>query len=252
MRKVRKQTDKIVDELLSLRENRKSIDDFNFSFLTNFSDNSRLMHAFVGEDSNNLFDIAFRQYFVFLVSCWETFFRDLFVYVNTRDSDSIEKLVTNMKVNEDLLDISKITLPELLSKSFNFQNINDLELAYNSLWENNFLESVCQTKIDVCGLNGKVVSGLCISSLFEDWHSTITKIFSIRHKIVHDANYRPEVDVPFVRQAEALFLLIPQLATYFVAKKYDLKQVALSNGEFSAPYIFSVSDVISNDWKIIE
>ena len=192
MRKVRKQTGKIVDELLSLRDSRKSIDEFNFTFLTNFSDNSRLMHVFVGEDRNELFDVAFRQYLVFLVSCWETFFRDLFVYVNTRDPDSIVKLIDQMKVNEDILDLSKITLPELLSKSFNFQNINDLESAYNSLWGANFLESVCETKTEVCGVNGKVASGFSVNSLFGDWHSTITKAFNIRHKIVHDASYRAD------------------------------------------------------------
>jgi len=110
LKKVRRQTDKIVDELVSLRASRKSIDDFNFSFLTNFSDNSRLMHVFVGEDRDKLFDIAFRQYLVFLVSCWETFFRDLFVvYVNTRDSNSIEKLVDNMKVNENSLNLSLLS-----------------------------------------------------------------------------------------------------------------------------------------------
>lgn len=249
MRKVRRPTDKIVNELLSLRESRKSIDDFNFSFLTNFSDNCRMMHIFVCEDSNKLFDVAYRQYLVFLVSCWETFFRDLFVYVNTRDTDSIEKLIDNMKINENLLDLSKITLPELLSKSFNFQNINDLETAYNSLWGSDFLESVCKTKVEV---DGKVASGFSISSLFEDWHSTIAKVFYVRHKVVHDANYRPEVDVLFVQRAEALFLLIPQLVTYFVAEKYSLKRVALSNGEFSVPYIFSVNDVISDDWEIVE
>lgn len=252
MIKVRRQTDKIVDELLSLRDSRKSIDDFYFAFLTNFSDNSRLMHVFVAKDRNELFDVAFRQYLVFLVSCWETFFRDLFVYVNTKDSVSVEKLIDQMKVRESTLDLSKITLPELLSKSFNFQNINDLESAYDSFWGSNFLESVCETKTEVCGLNGRVVSGFSISLSFEDWHSTILKVFNIRHKVVHDASYRPEIDVPFMQQAEVIFLLIPQLATHFVAERFGIKRVALSNGEFSVPYIFLVNDVISDDWEIVE
>jgi len=196
------------------------------------------MHVFVGEDSNNLFNIAFRQYSVFLVSCWETFFRDLFVYVNTRDSNSIENLIDKMKVDESLLDLSIITLPELLSKSFNFQNINDLESAYNSLWGSNFLESVCDTKAEPCGLNGKLVSGFSVGSLFEDWHSVITKTFSIRHKVVHDASYRPEINISFIQRAEAIFLLIPQLATYFVAERFDFKRVALSDGEFFCSIYF--------------
>ncbi|NOX43334.1 MAG: hypothetical protein GXP19_06330 [Gammaproteobacteria bacterium] len=72
-------------------------------------------------------------------------------------------------------------------------------------------------EIDACGLNGKVASGFFISSLFEDWHSTITKVFSVRHKVAHDANYRPEIDVPFIQQAEALFLIKARDQVLFLA-----------------------------------
>ncbi len=252
LRKVKKQTDKIVNELLSLRESRKSIDDFNMSFLTNFSDVSRLMHFFISKDRNNLFNTAFRQYFVFLVSCWETYFRDLFVYINTKDSESIVKFVEKLKINEDQLDLSIISMPELLSKSFNFQNLNDLELAYNSLWGSNFLDSVCNTKADICGLNGKFITGLSVSSMFDSWHSTIIKVFDIRHKVVHDANYRPELDASFIQRTEALFLLIPQLATYFVAERFSFERMMFSDGKSYAPYIFNVDELTKDCWKVVD
>ncbi len=190
LKKVRKKTDKLIDELLSLRESRKSIDDFNFSFLTNFSENSRLMHSTINQNDKDsgLFNIAYRQYFVFLVSCWETFFRDLFVFVYTRVPYSIKLLLEKMKITDDAHDLSTISLAELLSKSFNFQNLSDLEVAYNSLWKSNFMESICNTETGICGVDGKVSEGFSTGLLFPDWHSLIHEAFGIRHKVVHDAN----------------------------------------------------------------
>ena len=254
MKKIRKQTSQLIKELIDLRNSRKSVDDFNFNFLMNFNDNCRLMHTHLSEGmaSKELVKIAYRQYFVFLVSSWETFFRDIFVYIYTRDSASIDSLLQKMKITEDSLKLQDITLPELLSKSFNFQEISDLESAYNSLWGSNFLQYACKTETGACGLNGKATKGVSVSSLFPDWRKIIDTSFSIRHKVVHDANYRPEFDVNFIQKAEALFLMLPQLVTYFVAKRFGLKYIALSNGEYSVPNIFSIHDILADDWEVFE
>lgn len=185
------------------------------------------MHSFINKDNDKLFNIAFKQYFVFLISCWETYFRDTFVYVNTMDSCSIEKLIAQMHVRENLLDLPNITLPELLSKSFNFQNLEDLEAAYNSFWGNNFLNNMCENKTDFCVLNGKIAESFSIKSLFPEWESIISKAFNIKHKVVHDANYRPNIDISFIQKAEAILLFIPQLTTYFIAKRFNLKCIEL-------------------------
>ena len=254
MRRIRKKTDRIVDELLALRISRKSIDDFFFSYQVNFYENCRLMHSYIDSDSETkeLFPVAYRQYYVFLVSCWETFFRDVFVYVHTKDENIVERLLENMKPAIDTFEESDIAIPELLSKSFNFQNINDLEEAYNGMWGSCFLKHVCSTDIGHCGINGQVTNGFVVETLFNDWRDVINKTFSIRHQVVHDANYRPKIDIEFIQKAEALFLLIPQVATHLIANKFNLKRIAFSNGEFSVPYIFTVSEILSNDWEVVE
>ncbi|MFK5912934.1 MAG: HEPN domain-containing protein [Woeseiaceae bacterium] len=256
MRKVRKQSDRLIKELLELRNSRKqSLDDFNFNFLLNFGDHCRLMHSNIGKDKNKEFyEVAYRQYFVFLVSSWETFFRDLFVYIYTRDIKSTEKLLEKMNIPSDYIVQNDVTLVELLSKSFNFQSIDDLESAYDSMWKENFLVSICETNLSTIGVNGKVSRDFCISSLFPDWHTVILKIFSIRHKIVHDSNYRIEPEPKFMQKAEVVFLLIPQLVTYLVAQRYQLKHTVMSDGKVSVPYIFSIDDVLSDpaDWKVVK
>ena len=212
------------------------------------------MHSFVtsGSDNKELLAIVYRQYYVFLVSCWETFFRDVFVYVHTQDERLTESLLEKMKPAIDTFNDDDIALPELLSKSFNFQNINDLEEAYDEVWGTNFLKHICSMDIGPCGVNGKVSGEFVVDNLFDDWHNDIIKTFSIRHKVVHDANFRPEVDIQFIQKAEAIFLLIPQIATQFIAERFNLKRIVFTKGEHCVPYIFTVSDILANDWQVVE
>ncbi|MCL1078611.1 hypothetical protein D5R81_11920 [Parashewanella spongiae] len=254
MKKIRKKTDKLVDELIDLRSSRKSIDDFCSSHQINFYENCRLMHSFVSNDEKNkdLLIIAYRQYYVFLVSCWETFFRDVFVYIHTKNENLTNRLLKKMKPAADTFDECDIALSELLSKSFNFQNVKDLEEAFDDLWGGSFLQNICTTDIGTCGISGQVSGEFVVNNFFDDWHEVVNKTFSIRHKVVHDANYRPEVDIQFIQKAEAIFLLIPQVATHFIAQKFSFKRIAFSkNGQY-LPYIFTVSEILSDDWVVID
>lgn len=94
------------------------------NFLQNIYDNSILMHSIIANENNTktLVTIESRQYSVFLVSCWETFFRDIFVYVYSIDKKSLSKLVNKFKPFKKNDSRNEIELAELLSESFNFQN----------------------------------------------------------------------------------------------------------------------------------
>lgn len=65
--KPRKVTDKLRDELLALKNSRGSIDDLCFNYLNNFSENAKLTH-FSLKGSSLVKSVAYRQYFVFLIS----------------------------------------------------------------------------------------------------------------------------------------------------------------------------------------
>ncbi|HFG3390135.1 TPA: hypothetical protein ACGGKF_005041, partial [Escherichia coli] len=71
LKKIRKINKKIIDELLSLRESRGAIEDFSMSFLLNFAENCRLMHSLISTKDKkiDIYKTAYRQYFVFLISC---------------------------------------------------------------------------------------------------------------------------------------------------------------------------------------
>ena len=254
MRKIRKKKPHIIEELTLLRETRKPFEGFTLAFLKNISEHCNLMHSLLSNepDKKDLFKIAYRQYFVFLVSCWETYFRDVFVYVHSRDNKLTNSLLEKMAVNASSYDSSDITLPELLSKSFNFQNLNDLEEAYNGLWGDNFLQKVCSLDFAPCGFNGKIATKMITNNLIPDWRIILEDAFKIRHRVVHDANFRPQIDINLVRKAEAIFLLIPQLSSIMITTKLDLSYTLISKNESKFPYIFSIHDILAKDWVIAE
>ncbi|EKY6607955.1 hypothetical protein QFL84_004544, partial [Escherichia coli] len=138
----------------------------------------------------------------------------------------------------------------LLSKSFNFQNLNDLEEAYNGMWGESFLNYICTTNISPCGLSGQISQDLSIENIFPDWRALIEEAFYIRHKVVHDANFRPKVNIELISKVEALFLIIPQFATHIISERFNLKKIVISDGKNNHTYIFNISDILSDDWVV--
>ncbi len=252
LKKIRKINKKIIDELLSLRESRGAIEDFSMSFLLNFAENCRLMHSLISTKDKkiDIYKTAYRQYFVFLISCWETYFRDVFVFVDSVDESRITTLLSKMRTETSININTEINLSELLSKSFNFQNLNDLEEAYNGMWGESFLNYICTTNISPCGLSGQISQDLSIENIFPDWRALIEEAFYIRHKVVHDANFRPKVNIELISKVEALFLIIPQFATHIISERFNLKKIVISDGKNNHTYIFNISDILSDDWVV--
>jgi hypothetical protein len=53
--------------------------------------------------------------------------------------------------------------------------------------------------------------------------------------------------------AETLILLIPQIVTYLIAQKYNLPSVILQATNINPnPYLFSIHDILADDWHILE
>ena len=74
---------------------------------------------------------------------------------------------------------------------FKRSKIKDLDEAFSELWGANFLKYVCITIVWACGFNGKISDGFVVNNLFGDWHEDIVKTFTVRHKVVNGAKFRP-------------------------------------------------------------
>ncbi|WP_040288175.1 hypothetical protein [Alicyclobacillus hesperidum] len=158
-----------------------------------------------------------------------------------------------------------VTHAEFVSQFFNFQNASDTETAFGPLFDDHqYLTNISQFPVPYVFRKRGVLSLLALDQLF-DVHTIFNETLEYRHRIVHDANYRPNIPRNFISSAEALFVLLPQIFAVWVAQKYDLRYsvlnlanntVALSklNGltEHEVPYIFSIEDLIADDWVISE
>ncbi|WP_316443554.1 hypothetical protein, partial [Escherichia coli] len=112
------------------------------------------------------------------------------------------------------------------------------------------LNYICTSNISPCGLSGQISQGLSIENIFPDWRALIEEAFYIRHKVVHDANFRPKVNIELISKVEALFLIIPQFATHIISERFNLKKIVISDGKNNHTYIFNISDILSDDWVV--
>lgn len=201
---------------------------------------------------SQIFQVGYRQYFVFLVSSLETFFRDTFVFLVSSDEGVINKLVNYLKVKQK--DISKLEsnaeIAEFLSKCFNFQNFNDINIAFTIILGEDFWNYIQNYKIEECAIKNKIRC-FSLTESFVDWQDVLMRSLRMRHKIIHDANYRPLKDISLIKKAEAIVLILPQIITHSFSKRFNLEYTELSFGDgISYPYLFSVDDVLSEDWEI--
>ena len=63
---------------------------------------------------------------------------------------------------------------------------------------------------------------------------------------------RPAFEVKLARRAEALFLMPPQVASYFIARCFELGSTTFSNGVYTLPYFFTVHDILADYWEEVE
>lgn len=251
MRKIRRRSEKLIAELKALRESRGKLDDFGVSFLFNFYYHCSIAHTFDPEKDSELSQMVLRQYHVFLVSCWETFFRDVFVYVNTTDEESMDNILGRLKPSSDTFQGDGADLAELLSKSFNFQNLEDLNEAYDGMWGSTFLEYICNKDIGRCGVGGNAYNHFSIKDALPYWLEIIERAFSIRHQVVHDANCRVAVDLDEMQKTEFLFLILPQVANILIADRFKDSLPEDSKDESWVPAIVTTAEILGK-WQKVE
>lgn len=251
MTKTRKVTSNLQRQISELRKSRNKIEEFEYNFFFNFCENSKFIHYQIrSEIPNSLFWVGYRQYFVFLVSSIETFFRDLFVYLSSKDKSVLNKIVreTGIKNSEIAKLHSDEEIAELLSQCFNFQNFDDIGVAFSKILGTEFWDFIANHEIKNCVIGNKK-GNFKLSNLFPNWKKTFNESLEIRHKVIHDANFRPSQNTSLIREAEGVFLIIPQIISRYFADKFNLKCLEINIGRQSFPYMLNVHDILAEDWE---
>lgn len=226
----------LLKELVELKNNRTSFNDFSVSYLLNVSIRYNLMHHILNDkelrkDKQSIY-IAAGQYISSLVTCWETYFRDIFVYVVEQDPNKkseISDFITEKGMSTQELENAQLNLGDYGSKQYNFQDLNDTCSALNFLLndsKNRITEFIEDSLVDI----GFASPNILLYWLQEkkdipqELYTVLEQGFEIRHKVIHDANFIYKIEPHFISAFEDCMVIFPQLISILLAKKYNAKR----------------------------
>ncbi len=249
----RKLTESLKKQIDELESNRNKIDEYLYNFLENYSLCSRLMHSQISKKNKKEEIKTYSyQYLSSIVTCWETYFRDLFVYLVSIDSNLKNELIEIFEINEN--NIQEIEIGGYLSKCFNFQNMQEIIKAFSPIFKTNIFDYAARkTYLYYFPKKNKEYLTSLID-LFPDYDTILKKGIEERHKMVHDGNFLKNIDFAptFFQKTETVFLLFPQILTLVLSEKYNLPRLLLNKGDKNYNLLFVIEDIISEDWVIIE
>lgn len=268
---------KLINELIDIKESRGDILSFSQNYLVNLFER----HEFVSNILENYKKkklkgsktvyIGVGLYLSSLVTCWETFFRDVFVFicnVDTNIKEKVLKFLEEKNISEKELTEKGLSVEDFMSKQFNFQDLNDTCRAFNFLFDETkekitdyLYEVIDKTPLCFYSPNAILLWMQEKEDLSVKIFDVLQEAFEIRHKVSHDANYlfkfRPE-QMTFI---EDCFFVFPQLFSIFISIKYSHKMIvtvgdnliALTSeiNENNYPVIFSSRDFEAK-WYIVD
>ena len=206
---------KLIDELNELKQSRGELYKFTTNFTLNLSLRMNSIQYILNEYKikkivDDTFKVSVGQYISSLITCWETIFRDIVVFLVETDKLVYSRVCDYIKKkgsSEEEIVNKQITLGEYISKQYNFQNLKETNDVFNLLL-NSSKETIFQQ------FDAKVESVIFTSpnylmylmqegnNIASELEEIISKAFTIRHKVIHDANYRYEFDSRNVAKIE--------------------------------------------------
>lgn len=264
----------LLKELAELKNNRASFSDFSYSYLSNVNSRYTIMHHILKDkeltkDKKSLY-IATGQYISSLVTCWETYFRDIFVYVVEQDPNKkmeISESIARKEMSTQELESAQLDISDYGSKQYNFQDLNDTCNALNFLLndsKNRVTEFIEDSLKNVVFLEPNFIAYWLHEGkdIPEKLYTILEKGFEIRHKVIHDANFIYKVEQDFINTFEDCMVIFPQLISNLLARKYNTARFVFDRekhyirltdnpNEHEINFIFTRRD-FKDDYEIID
>lgn len=267
----KKLKEKLIKELLELRNSRNKIENFTNNFVLNFAYRhsfiSKLLEGYKSKSLNDkiTLEVASSYYLSSLVTCWETYFRDIFVFVcdiDVKIQDKIKLILEEKNILLDKIEEQNISIGEFMSKQYNFQDLSQLTEALNYIFDEEFDNISDYVYLAMNREDYFSNINFLMYWYYKDKENfgknideTIQKIFEIRHKVTHDANYRFKINSEFMTKVDDCMFLIPQFISQLICEKYNLERrmakldkdknliIGREKEEGAVPIIFTIKDL---------
>ena len=190
-----------------------------------------------------------------LISICETFFRDIFTFIVTIDSQFKEEIITsyNLRIKSCVPDI-RVTIEDVLCEFFNFQNIGDIELAFKPMIiGETFFDDIGSIILPFYNHKEDTIQKFCLNVSIANWKDLFDEIIKERHNITPDANYTTRIDINHFERYQKTILYFPQVFSLWVSIKYKLPYIALHIGDKGEiPFICKLEDLLRDDWEEVK
>lgn len=255
-----------IDKLATRQANRKGGENAFLNLFNNFYNERRFIHVLITQNlSNGWTSTIISHYIVFLVICWETFFRDVFVFLLKQHPSLKNELQRNARVRKAMgrTKASTLDVDEYIADMFNFQNLESLQDAFApALGIHNGLELPTE-QLTFMNVREKGWLPFDFSSLFPTWNADLDFILQERHRIIHDANHRCTVSSSDIQRIECVLFYYLQLFGIFASDRFQLPwikfnvkvsylEVVTISNEYYKNILISFNDLLSDDWEVME
>ena len=254
----------LVEKLHRLSLNRKKEEEAFLNFISNTYRYRDFVRQFIADARwNEQIEIIISQYIVSLVSIWETFFRDIFVFVVKKNPNLVDEIKKRKpKKIKGLVAVPPQLIEEFVATIFNFQNLDSIQEALAVvLGDKNVPKRIAEEKA-LIAVPRKGVTSIKLDQLFPDWRNDIDRIIAERHRIIHDANHRCIVTRKEISRWETELFLYLQLLGLFISRKFQLPWIKFNteiiafevSPETSAKkkaMLLTIDDLLSNDYELL-
>jgi hypothetical protein len=224
-KEIRLPKDPIMQKLISLRANRKGEENAFVNLIGNLYRHRKFVHDMISEKlSESQMDMVISRYVVSLVTCWETFFRDVFVFLLKRHPSISDRLRLNKKVQRSLRRApdDPAVEEEFIANIFNFQNLDSLRDAFAPILGTIGKLELPARQDAFIHVKGKGWLPFSLSNLFPKWKDDLNFILQERHRIIHDANHSGTISRKDIQRIESVLFFYLQLFGIFVSNRFQL------------------------------
>jgi len=240
-----------IDKLSSLRANRNGDENAFLNLTSNLYTERMFVRILISQKLPEIWTrTIISHYLVSLVTCWETFFRDVFVFLLKRNPNIADELAQNPNVKRVLghAPTTQLDQEEYIASVFNFQNLDSLLDAFGPiLGEHKSLDVPTNEEVFV---NSKRDgwARFSLPALFPEWKLNLDFILQERHRIIHDANHSCTVSRKDIQHLESVLFFYLQLFGIFVSNRFHLPWIKL---DVSTSYLNLISSIDDNSKNIV-
>ena len=246
---------KVNRRVIKQHKTRGNPDNLELNHVGNISRYCRFVHSMHDKGlSNEELTILYFNHITALVTCLETYHRDLIILVLNQNQSLRDKVFCELS-SDSKHDEPSLQIASIIDSKCHLQDLPGIKESFRQMLGIDYIE-IAQNPISPCAFSGKFYNQYSILDIHPNWLGILQRLYEELHNVIHDANYisYQGTDWLFLNDAESVAIVLPQFLLFHCIYKFMKGRgiIVMSDGEKKAPAIWGISETISTDWKVVD